>query len=203
MPIEPGVRAAFIELVGSDHVLSCAEATAVELGGCADAVIKPNTSLEVAEAVRTAMAWDLTVSLPDGTVLIEGHCGHVVLNLARLNKIVEVDCGALRARVQPNVVYDRLHSELASKGLGVARVHRDRPPTATDSVLSVEVVSRFGQLVRASRQPTEGLGDFVDLLVGLDGIHCVATEFTIALLPVFAVARVTAVTEWPRLNEEN
>lgn len=107
-----------------------------------DAVVVPGTSLEV--------ACDLAVLTGDEYVLREGESGLIVQNLARLDRVLEIDSAALFARVQPQGVLGRMLREIAAFGLDVARVPRNAPPTASDHVLSVEVVSSCGRLFRVS-----------------------------------------------------
>lgn len=189
MPLAPGITAALVDIVGSAHVVVLSDASAMGFHSPVDAVVVPGTSLEVAAIVRGAMACDLAVLTGDENVLREGESGRIVLNLARLDRVLEIGSAALLARVQPQVVLGRMYREIASVGLDVARVPTNAPPTVSDHVLSVEVVSSGGRLFRVSRRLLDGPNDAVDLVLKLDGVHCVVTELVISLLPALAVRR--------------
>lgn len=147
MSLAPGITAALADIVGPAHVTPGCEAY---LGRdmSVDAMVVPGTSMEVAQIVRGAVACDLTVLTADGTVFRDADRGQIVLNLARLNQVVEIDRMSLRARVQPNIARRRLLSEIASAGVDVARIHCGRSSAATDHLLSVEAVSRSGRRAR-------------------------------------------------------
>lgn len=192
MPLAPGITAALTDIVGPCHVVPSNNERGAgidsHLGDVPDAIVYPGTTTEVAQVMRGAQACDLAVLTTEDVVLRDGDAGQIVLNLSRLDKVLELNPGELIARVQPEVRIEHLMSEIVSAGFDVARVPREGPLTASDHVLEVEAVLLSGRVVRAVRQPFGDRYDAVDLVAGTSGLLCVITEVTIALLPALVSA---------------
>ncbi len=215
--MEPALRARLAELVGERHVLADPELTAGyerdvtgRFGGSAAAVVRPGSTAEVA-AVVAACAEAGAALVPQGgnTGLVGGQvprAGEVVLSLARLDAIGEVDATAAQITVGAGVTPGALATALRGSGLalGVDFAARDSATiggmTATDAggaqvlrhgtmrarVAGLEAVLAGGQVVRRlSGLVKDNAGyDLPALLVGSEGTLAVITAVRLALVPV-------------------
>jgi FAD/FMN-containing dehydrogenase len=215
--VEPALRARLAELVGERHVLADPELTAGyerdvtgRFGGSAAAVVRPGSTAEVA-AVVAACAEAGAALVPQGgnTGLVGGQvprAGEVVLSLARLDAIGEVDATAAQITVGAGVTPGALATALRGSGLalGVDFAARDSATiggmTATDAggaqvlrhgtmrarVAGLEAVLADGQVVRRlSGLVKDNAGyDLPALLVGSEGTLAVITAVRLALVPV-------------------
>ncbi len=91
-------------------------------GGLAAAVATPGTTAEVAEVVASAQRNGVVV-LPRGGGMsytggyIAAHPGAIVLDLSRLNRVIEVNTQDMYARVETGATWADLHAALREKGL--------------------------------------------------------------------------------------
>lgn len=143
--------------------------------------------------IRGAMACDVSVVTGGGSVLCDGDCGRIAVDLARFDQIVDIDRRELTARVQPQLGISRLYQVVTSAGLTIGHLPRSGPLTDTSDVLAVEAVSQSGRVIRASRPPGGGGFDAVDLLIRLEGFLCVITELVVALVPESRLPASTAI----------
>lgn len=89
-------------------------------GGHADEVVLPESEDDVAEVLRECSAKNLPVTVAGaGTGLAGGRVpsGGVVLSMAKMNNIVEIDPENLRAVVEPGVILQHLENTLRERGL--------------------------------------------------------------------------------------
>lgn len=89
-------------------------------GGFAEAVIQPETEEEVASVLRDCTERNIPVTIAGaGTGLAGGRipAGGIVLSLARMNRILEVDRENLLAVVEPGVILHTLEQHLYELGL--------------------------------------------------------------------------------------
>jgi glycolate oxidase len=131
--------------------------------------------------------------------------GGVVLSVARMNRIREIDPVDLVAVVEPGVITGELHREVEARGLfyppdpnsldicslGGNIAHNAGGPRAVkygvtkDYVLATEVVLGTGERVRTGHRSIKGVAgyDLTALLVGSEGTLGIVTEATLQLLP--------------------
>jgi glycolate oxidase len=171
------------------------------------AVARPRSTAEVQEVVRFCLAHRLPL-LPRGagTGLSGGAnatAGSVVISLAAMNDILEVDEAERLAVVQPGVVNDDLRARCAEHGLWYPPDPASSPwstiggNVATnaggvccvkygvtgDYVLGMEVVTGRGDVVKLGRRTAKGVAgyDLCALMVGSEGTLGVVTEVTVRL----------------------
>lgn len=131
--------------------------------------------------------------------------GGVVLSVARMDAIREIDAVDLVAVVEPGVITGRLQAEVERLGLfyppdpnsldscsiGGNLAHNAGGPRALkygvtrDYVLATEVVLGTGERVRTGHRSIKGVAgyDLTGLLVGSEGTLGVVTEATLQLVP--------------------
>jgi len=173
------------------------------------AVLLPETTAEVAEIVRTCRAFNVDfVPRGAGTGLSGGaHAtpGSVLIECARLNRILEVDAEDRFAVVQPGVVNADLSTAIAHLGLFYAPdpssqqactiggnvaensggPHTLKYGTTTNHVLGLEMVLPDGRIQRFGNRLGEAPGiDLVGAIVGSEGTLGIVTEITVRLTPI-------------------
>jgi glycolate oxidase len=136
--------------------------------------------------------------------------GCVILDLSRMNRIVEIDTDNMIAVVQPGVVNDDLKAAVAEHGLWYPPDPASAPwstiggnvatnagglcclkyGVTRDYVLGLEAVvggpaGSYGTAVRLGRRTTKGVAgyDLTGLFVGSEGTLGVVTEVTTRLIP--------------------
>lgn len=174
------------------------------------AVVRPRETAQVATAVRIAAAHRVPV-VPQGarTGLAGGANavdGALVLSLAGMDRIVEIDPTNRIAVVQPGVVNAALARALAGSGLRFppdpgswesATIGGNVATNAggmccvkygvtAEHVIGLEVVLASGEVLRTGRRTAKGVAgyDLTRLFVGSEGTLGVITEITLALRPV-------------------
>jgi D-lactate dehydrogenase (cytochrome) len=86
-----------------------------------DLVIWPEDTSEVSKVLHWANQHEVPVTAWGGGSSLEGNPipvqGGIVLNMARMNKVLEVMAGDFQVRVQPGVIVDDLNKRLSRSGL--------------------------------------------------------------------------------------
>lgn len=179
------------------------------------AVVLPRTEREVAEVLATCHRLGVPiVPRGAGTGLSGGalpSAKGVLLSLARLNRIIEIDAQSGTARVQPGVRNAAISEAAASFGLYYAPdpssqiactiggnvaensggVHCLKYGLTLHNVLKVRALTMSGERVEFGSEALDAPGlDLLALVVGSEGLLCVVTEVTVRLLPKPAVAQV-------------
>lgn len=173
-------------------------------------VARPRTTGQVAATVQTAAAHGVPV-VPQGarTGLAGGANateGALVLSLAGMDRILEIDPTNRIAVVQPGVVNADLSRALAAHGLrfppdpgswesstiggnvatnagGMCCV---KYGVTSEYVIGLELVLASGEVLRTGRRTPKGVAgyDLTRLFVGSEGTLGIATEITLGLRPV-------------------
>ena len=185
------------------------------------AALRARSSAEVAAAVKICADLRIPVvprgagtGLSGGANAVDG-C--LILDVSRMNSILEIDKDNLLAVVQPGVVNDDLKAAVAAHGLWYPPDPASAPwstiggnvatnagglcclkyGVTRDYVLGLEAVvggpaGDYGTRVRLGRRTTKGVAgyDLAGLFVGSEGTFGIVTEITVKLRP--------AITEPPR-----
>lgn len=214
--IEPRLAARLRGVVGDDGVISDPGALLVyESDGLTAyrvtprAVVLPRGTDQVAAVVRLlAQAGVPFVPRGAGTGLSGGALaldGAVLVSLARMDRILEVDVGNRRARVEPGVVNVRLARATAPHGLtytpdpssqsactiggnvaeNAGGPHCLKYGVTTNHITGLTVVLPDGEVVELGGGGGEPVGyDLVGLFVGSEGTFGIATEIEVRLVAV-------------------
>jgi glycolate oxidase len=203
------------DIVGSNHVLTSPEdlicysydGTFAEHNP--DAVISPASTGEVSAILRIADRDEIPVvprgmasGLAAGTVPFGGG---LVLNLTRMNRIIEIDEENMTATAQAGVITADLAAAVEAKGLfyppdpasirqstlgGNVTCNSGGPRclkygVTGDYVMALEAVLADGRVLRTGNKCIKDVTgyDLVHLLVGSEGTLAVVTEVTVRLLP--------------------
>jgi glycolate oxidase len=182
--------------------------------GRAVAAVRPRSTEEVRRVVAACAQRDIPiVARGAGTGLSGGSNavdGCVILDLSKMNRIVEIDAENMIAVVQPGVVNDDLKKAVAEHGLWYPPDPASAPwstiggnvatnagglcclkyGVTRDYVLGLEAVvggpaGAYGTVVRLGRRTTKGVSgyDLVGLFTGSEGTFGVITEITLRLRP--------------------
>ena len=178
------------------------------------AVALPETEAEAAAVLRLCHAMRVpVVARGAGTGLSGGalpHAAGLLLSLARLNRIVEVDARARTATVQPGVRNLAISEAAAPHGLYYAPdpssqlactlggnvaensggVHCLKYGLTLHNVMRVRGLTSEGEPVEVGSRALDAPGlDLLPLVVGSEGMLAVVTEVTVKLVPVPQLAR--------------
>ncbi len=148
--------------------------------------------------------------------------GSVVLLMAHMNKILEIDPANLTATVQPGVITGVLHAEVEKIGLfyppdpGSAKICTLGGNVAENSgglrglkygvtkhyVMGMEVVLPTGELLKTGGKCVKDVAGYnlTDFLVGSEGLLGTFTQFTLKLLPM-PEARKTMLAVYDRVSD--
>jgi glycolate oxidase len=204
------------EALGKDKVLTAPEELIVHSYDATwpeavpGAVVLPLATEDVVITLRIAERERIPV-VPRGaaTGLAGGSvplAGSIALNMARMNKILEISPEDLVAVVQPGVVNQDLQQAAARYGLffppdpasyymstlgGNVAANAGGPRclkygVTTDYVLGLEVVLPGGKVMRTGGRTIKNVAgyDLTRLIVGSEGTLGVVTEITVKLLPL-------------------
>jgi glycolate oxidase len=180
--------------------------------GRPSALVRARSVQDVVETLRWAYENEVAVvpqgartGLSGGANAIDG-C--VLLNLEKMDRILEVDVEEQIAVVQPGVINSALAAAVAEKGLyyppdpGSKDISSIGGNVATnaggmcclkygvtgDFVRALQVVLADGRVMRTGRRTAKGVAgyDLTKLFVGSEGTLGVVTEITVALRPAAA-----------------
>lgn len=230
--MNPSIVEELREAVGSVRVSTAAEdlVTYAYDGTWAEArpdvVVHPEKTEQVAAILRVADTNRIPVvprgsgtGLAGGSLPVEGS---ICLNLARMNRILEVSTADTLAVAQPGVITFDLQREVEKAGLfyppdpasvyqcsigGNVATNAGGPRclkygVTGDYVLGLEVVLPGGQVMRLGGRTIKDVAGYnlKQLFIGSEGTLGVVTEVTLQLIPKPAAQR-TALAAFPRLDD--
>ncbi len=175
-----------------------------------DAVVRPSDIDQVAAIVRLANEDGLPIvprgsgtGLSGGSVAIEGG---VVIDLGRMNRILDIDKENLLATVEAGVITADLHSAVEAVGLmyppdpgsmkvstiggnvaeNAGGLRAIKYGVTTDYVKRIEGVTPTGELFKAGAQTLKSVSgyDLVHLLCGSEGTLGIFTKIVVKLIPL-------------------
>ena len=191
-----------------------------------DAAVWPESADQIAKIVRLANEYKIPVvprgagtSLSGGVIPIRGG---IILDLSRMNRILEISVENRYARVQAGVVCDDLNRQLAKYGFtfppdpassSVATIGGNvatnaggikgaKYGTTRDYVLGLQVVLPTGEVMRTGSYTMKCVSgyDLAKLFIGAEGTLGVITEVTLKINPLPRHA-MTAVATYAKLED--
>ena len=178
-------------------------------------VVLPETTRQVQDVLKICNEHNVPiVSRGGGTSLSGGALPHkdgIVLSLARMNQLLNVDERSLTATVQPGMRNLAISESVKSYGLYYAPdpssqiactiggnvaenaggVHCLKYGLTIHNVLGVKVVASDGELITLGGGALDNPGlDLMALMIGSEGMLGIVVEVTVRLLPIPDVAKV-------------
>jgi len=191
-----------------------------------DAAVWPESTEQIAEIVKFANEYKIPVvprgagtSLSGGVIPIKGG---IILDLSRMNRILEISVENRYARVQAGVVCDDLNRQLAKHGFtfppdpasstvatiggnvatNAGGIKGAKYGTTRDYVLGLQVVLPSGEVMRTGSYTMKCVSgyDLAKLFVGAEGTLGVIAEVTLKINPLPRHA-MTAVATYAKLED--
>jgi D-lactate dehydrogenase (cytochrome) len=188
-----------------------------------DVVVWPDDTSEVSRILRWANEHEVPVTAWGGGSSLEGNPipvrGGIVLDMTRMNRVLEVMAEDFQVRVQPGIIADDLNSHLRRYGLffpaapgssDVATVggmiannaggmYAIKYGVVRDHVMALEVALADGEVIRLGNRSIKTVAgyDLVSLFVGSEGTLGIITEATLRLrgLPQSSVTILATFTD--------
>jgi glycolate oxidase len=219
--LESNILHQLTQIVGQEHLrftpedLVCYSFDGTFAEGLPDAVISPSSTDEVSAILALAhrsgtpiVPRGMASGLAAGTVPCDGG---LVLNLTRMNAILEIDHQNMTATAQAGVITANLAAAVEAEGLfyppdpasirqstlgGNVACNAGGPRclkygVTGDYVMALEAVLADGRVLRTGNKCIKNVTgyDLVHLLVGSEGTLAVVTEVTVKLVPKPAAKR--------------
>ena len=221
-----------IEIVGADHFTDEIEELVPYSYDASmnvhrpDAAVWPESTEQIAEIVKLANEYKIPVvprgagtSLSGGVIPIKGG---IILDLSRMNRILEISVENRYARVQAGVVCDDLNRQLAKHGFtfppdpasstvatiggnvatNAGGIKGAKYGTTRDYVLGHQVVLPTGEVMHTGSYTMKCVSgyDLAKLFIGAEGTLGVITEVTLKINPLPRHA-MTAVATYAKLED--
>jgi D-lactate dehydrogenase (cytochrome) len=172
------------------------------------AVVWPGSAEEIGAILQYANQHDIPVTPWGAGTSLEGNPipthGGIVLDLARLDRVLEVRADDFQVDVQAGVKYKDMNEQLARHGLffapdpganatiggmvanNAAGTRTPRYGATRNNVLRLEVVTAAGDIIRIGSLAAKSSSgyDLVHLFVGSEGTLGIVTEATLQLAPL-------------------
>jgi glycolate oxidase len=203
-------------IVGKDRVtddpaeLYCYSFDSSYIRGNADYVVRPQTTEEVSRIVKVAGAHHVPIvprgsasGLTGGSVPVKGG---IVIDLAAMNHILEIEVDNLQVLIEPAVIHKALNNELVKHGFffppdpgssdmctvgglianGGSGMHSVKYGTVKDYVLALEIVLPNGDIINTGcKAPKTSSGyDLTRLFVGSEGTLGIITKARLKIHPL-------------------
>jgi glycolate oxidase len=214
--IEQSALTQLARIVGKENLLTTPEDLACygfdatpRLGRRPDAVVKPGGPREVSEILQLANREGFKVvprgagtNLSGGSVPIQGG---LVVQMNRLNRILEIDTENLTALVEPGVVTSDLHAAVEAIGLfyppdpgsmtvstmggnvaeNAGGLRGLKYGVTRDYVMGLEVVLPSGEVINTGGKTVKNVTgyDLTRLMVGSEGTLGIITKILVRLIP--------------------
>lgn len=198
---------------------------AMERGSFPDIVLRPKTTEEVKEILKVANEYVIPVVPRGAGTCLTGGCvptrGGIVLDLTRMNEVVEVNKEDMTVTAQTGIIFDDLNRELEPNGLffppdpasgevctiggmvveNASGMRAVKYGTTSDYLLGMKVVLPDGRVLETgSRSMKTASGyDLVHLFNRSEGTLGVVVEVTLELKPL-PMAISAAVAQFPSLE---
>lgn len=215
MPLPPTFLASLASIVGAEYVVTDEAARleygtdALKRGTPADVVATPANAQEISAVMKLCAAERVPVVPRGGGSGYTGGSvplrGGLVLSLARLNRILDIDQANLLAVVEPNVITGDLQDAVEKVGLfyppdpaslrqsalggNVAECaggpRAFKYGTTKQYVLGLEAVLPTGEIVETGGKSVKNVVgyDLTHLLVGSEGTLAIITKIVLRLVP--------------------
>ena len=190
-----------------------------------DYIVRPKSTLEIQAIVKLAAACKIPLyprgagtGLSGGSVPVKGG---IVMDLTRLNSILEIDAKNLLAIVEPGVITGDLHKAVEALGLyyppdpaslkictmggnvaeGAGGPRAIKYGVTRDYVMGLEVVTAAGEIIRIGGRTVKNVAgyDLTRLFVGSEGTLGVITQIIVKLIPK-PEAKKTIMSMFPKLD---
>lgn len=172
-----------------------------------DAVVWPADTAEVSRVLAWANAHRVPVTAWGGGSSLEGNPipvrGGLVLDMTRMNRVLEVLPEDFQVRVQPGIIGEALNKHLSRYGLffpsfpssahiatiggmvsnNAGGMYTIRYGVVGDNVLALEAVLASGEVIRCGSRSIKSVAgyDLLNLLIGSEGTLGIVTEATLRL----------------------
>jgi glycolate dehydrogenase FAD-linked subunit len=203
-------------IVGQDRVtddpaeLYCYSFDSSYIRGNADYVVRPHTTEEVSRIVKIAAAHHVPIvprgsasGLTGGSVPVKGG---IVIDMAAMNRILEIEVDNLQVVIEPAVIHRALNNELVKHGFffppdpgssdmctvgglianGGSGMHSVKYGTVKDYVLDLEVVLPNGDIINTGCKASKSSSgyDLTRLFVGSEGTLGIITKARLKMHPL-------------------
>ena len=174
-----------------------------------DIVVWPNSTEDVRQLVQYAYTQGIPLTARGAGSSLEGNPipvrGGIVLDLSKMDAVIQVHTEDLQVSVQPGIVYNQLNEQLKSAGLffppspggssdvatiggmvanNASGIYSVKYGGTRDHVKAATVVTGTGEILQLgtrSRKTSSGY-HLLGLLVGSEGTLAIATELTLSLV---------------------
>jgi len=206
--LAPIVGRRFVSIAREDRILVSYDAT--REAAMPDVVVTPRSAAEIAEILRYANRQRVPVVPRGAATGLSGGAlpvrGGIVLDLHRMDRIIEVDEANLIATVEPGVVIGQFQREVEKRGLyyppdpasadyatmggSVAEcaggLRALKYGVTRDYVLGLEVVLPQGDVIHTGAKTLKSVTgyDLTRLLVGSEGTLGIFTKIIVRLIPL-------------------